>query len=422
MRQRGLGRREALEEGRGVGQDQFAAGALALPWVPQARDVVGSFARNQGATTPARLVSSAKSWLSHAGVDRQGEILPWQSPAEVPKLSPVQAAARYLGHLRAAWEQAHPDTPLPDHDLVLTVPASFDAVARELTVEAAMLAGLPTPTLLEEPQAAMYDWLAQQGPRWRDVLGVGDLVLVVDVGGGTTDFSLIAVQQHDEVLALERVAVGDHILLGGDNMDLALAWLLRTRLEQDGHTLDEWQMRALTHACRQAKEALLGGDERELPIAIAGRGSRLLGNTLRTTLTRAMVDEVVLEGFLPAVPVDARPQNPRRAGLQTLGLPYPADAAITRHLAAFLGRAPGDGFARPTAILFNGGVTRAPSVRARICEVVGAWLASVGAPAPKLLEGSDAELAVCRGAAHYASCSGSRQTASDVSKPCWSFT
>ncbi len=382
--------------------DQFAAGALALPWVPQARDVVGSFARNQGATTPARLVSSAKSWLSHAGVDRQGEILPWQSPAEVPKLSPVQAAARYLGHLRAAWEQAHPDTPLPDHDLVLTVPASFDAVARELTVEAAMLAGLPTPTLLEEPQAAMYDWLAQQGPRWRDVLGVGDLVLVVDVGGGTTDFSLIAVQQHDEVLALERVAVGDHILLGGDNMDLALAWLLRTRLEQDGHTLDEWQMRALTHACRQAKEALLGGDERELPIAIAGRGSRLLGNTLRTTLTRAMVDEVVLEGFLPAVPVDARPQNPRRAGLQTLGLPYPADAAITRHLAAFLGRAPGDGFARPTAILFNGGVTRAPSVRARICEVVGAWLASVGAPAPKLLEGSDAELAVCRGAAHYA--------------------
>ncbi|MBK8239147.1 MAG: Hsp70 family protein [Deltaproteobacteria bacterium] len=386
--------------------EQFAAGALALPWYPQARDVVGSFARSQGATTPARLVASAKSWLSHAGVDRQGEILPWQAPDEVPKCSPVQAAARYLGHLRAAWEQAHPDTPLEEQDVVLTVPASFDAVARELTVQAAMLAGFEAPTLLEEPQAAMYDWLAQHGDGWRTQLAVGDVVLVVDIGGGTTDFSLIAVREDDGVLALERIAVGDHILLGGDNIDLALAHAVRAQLEQDGTAIDEWQMRALTHACRGAKESLLGDPAlREAEIAIAGRGSRLIGNTVRATVTRAQIDAIVLEGFLPLVDATARPQVPRRVGLQTVGLPYPSDAAITRHLAAFLARgaAASEGsFVHPTAILFNGGVTRASTVRARIVEVLTAWLSAAGAPAPKVLAGTDADLAVCRGAAHYA--------------------
>ncbi len=379
---------------------QFAAGALALPWYPQARDVVGVFARAQGAASPSRLVSSAKSWLSHTGVDRNGEILPWQAEDEVPKCSPVQAAARYLGHMRAAWERAHPDAPLDEQDVVLTVPASFDAVARELTIEAAALAGFEAPTLLEEPQAAMYDWLAQHGERWRSELGVGDLVLVVDIGGGTTDFSLIAVRDDDGKLALERVAVGDHILLGGDNMDLSLAYAVRGKLEQAGTTIDDWQMRALGHACRAAKETLLGeGGPANVPIAIAGRGSKLVGNTLRTELAKDEIDALLLEGFFPLVDADARPQNPRRAGLTTLGLPYPSDAAITRHLAAFLGRASA---ATPTAILFNGGVTRAPLVRARIVETLSRWAAAQGRPAPKVLSGSDAELAVCRGAAHYA--------------------
>ncbi len=382
-------------------EGQFAAGALALPWYPNARDVVGVFASSQGAMSPARLVSSAKSWLSHRGVDRQAEILPWDAPAEVPRLSPVQASARYLGHLRAAWEEAHPDSPLAEQDVVLTVPASFDAVARELTMEAAALAGFDALTLLEEPQGAMYDWLAQHGEAWRRELVVDDVVLVVDIGGGTTDFSLIAVRDDGGLLALERVAVGDHILLGGDNMDLALAYGVRARLEGEGTTIDDWQARALAHACRVAKERLLGADApAEMPLAIPGRGSKLVGNTLRTTLGRAEVDAVLVEGFFPLVDADARPATPRRAGLTTIGLPYPSDAAITRHLAAFLGR--GGGFVHPTAILFNGGVTHAAPIRARIQELLGQWAAAAGRPAPKLLAGTDPELAVCRGAAHYA--------------------
>lgn len=391
-------------------ETQFPRGSLALPWYPGAGDVVGGFARGQGASTPARLVSSAKSWLSHAAVDRQGEILPWQSPEEVPKVSPVQASARYLAHLRAAWELAHPEVPLAEQDVVLTVPASFDAVARELTMEAAALAGFEEPPiLLEEPQAAMYDWLAQRGDDWRKDVTVGDVVLVVDIGGGTTDFSLIAVSEQEGNLQLERIAVGDHILLGGDNMDLALAYGLRARLESEGKELDDWQMRALTHACRAAKEALLGDEApASQPIAIAGRGSKLVGGTLRTDLTRDELESILLDGFFPVVAAEDRPHTPRRAGLTALGLPYPADAAITRHLAAFLGRSGSDrgqtghSFVHPTAILFNGGVTRSPILRDRIRTVIGSWLQAEGGQAPKVLEGTDADLAVCRGAAHYA--------------------
>ncbi len=391
-------------------EGQFAKGALALPWYPQARDVVGEFARAQGATTPVRLVSSAKSWLSHAGVDRRGEILPWGAPDEVPKVSPVQASARYLAHLRAAWESTHPDAPLHEQDVVLTVPASFDAVARELTIEATQLAGFEEPPiLLEEPQAAMYDWLAQRGDAWRREVAVGDTILVVDIGGGTTDFSLICVQEEDGALQLERVAVGDHILLGGDNMDLALAYGVKARLEGEGTKLDDWQMRALTHGCRVAKEVLLGADPpAEHAIAIPGRGSKLIGGTIRTSLARTDVESVLLDGFFPHVEVGAPLLAPRRVGLTTLGLPYPSDAAMTRHLAAFLRRggqtrgSEAHSFAHPTAILFNGGVTRSPMVRERITAIVTAWVTGEGGVAPRVLEGSDPDLAVCRGAAYYA--------------------
>ena len=387
---------------------QFAKGALALPWYPSARDVVGEFARDQGAKTPGRIVASAKSWLSHTGVDRRAEILPVDAPEDVPRVSPLQASARYLGHLRAAWDEAHPDTPLEAQQVVLTVPASFDAVARELTVEAAELAGLgEAPILLEEPQAALYDWIAQRGDDWRKDVAVGDIILVVDMGGGTTDFSLIEVCEDDGNLALERIAVGDHILLGGDNMDLALAYMVQARLEDEGKELDDWQMRALTHATRAAKETLLQGDRDEVTLSVPTRGSRLIGGTLRATLRKSEVWSMVLDGFFPMVGADARPETAPRAGLTALGLPYAADAAVTRHLAQFLGRAredlpQGRSFVHPTAVLFNGGVTQAPSVRARVLEVLGAWIEGEGGQRPTVLEGVDPELAVARGAAYFA--------------------
>lgn len=389
---------------------ELPADALALPWNPDVQDAVGAYARSRGAESPARLVASAKSWLSYGGVDRRAAILPWQAPDDVPQLSPLDASARYLRHLRQAWDTQNPDTPLAQQSLVLTVPASFDAVARELTVEAAQQAGLgEAMRLLEEPQAALYAWLADQGTRWRDVLSVGDVVLVCDLGGGTTDFSLIAVRERDGALQLERLAVGDHILLGGDNMDLALAYAVRTRLEKEGTRLDDWQMRALTHGCRTAKEALLDDDAREsFPISIPGRGSKLIGGTVRTELSRSEVESVLLDGFFPHVSASDRPQAPRRAGLTALGLPYASDPAVSRHLAAFLARGGGserpDGqsFVHPTAILFNGGVTRSPIIRERIATMVGSWVEAEGGKAPQVLLGADPDVAVSRGAAHYA--------------------
>jgi molecular chaperone DnaK (HSP70) len=437
---------------------------LQLPWSGPMRYAVGTFARERGAELPHRLVSSAKSWLCNPSIERTAQVLPFRgaqrelgprageaaSAASGPndieidgeRVSPVNASARYLAHLRAAWDDANPDDPAEEQEVLVTVPASFDPVARELTVVAAREAGFERVTLLEEPQAALYAYLAARGDAWRKDLAPGDVVLVCDIGGGTTDFSLIAVRQENGVLQLERVAVGDHILLGGDNMDLALAYAVQARMEAEGTALDDWQLRALTHGCRAAKEALLGEDgpptalgaegdqhegpstalgaegdqhegplKRAFPLAIAGRSSKLIGGTLRTELQRAELDAVLLDGFFPEVAAEARPQTPRRMGLTTLGLPYPADAAITRHLAKFLGAAAeghtaaadaGRSFVHPTAILFNGGVTRSPMIRERIGAIVTRWVAAEGGAAPKVLEGIDAELAVSHGAAYYA--------------------
>lgn len=397
------------------GEAELKEGALALPWDPARPYAVGAFAREQGARIPARLVSSAKSWLSYAGVDRRAAILPWGAPDEVEKISPVEASAHYLRHVREAWKHLHPDLPLESLDLVLTVPASFDAVARDLSVEAARAAGLDRHlTLLEEPQAALYAWVASN-PAWRKQLEVGDLILVCDIGGGTTDFSLIAVMEEEGALELRRVAVGDHILLGGDNMDLALAYALRARLEAGGKKLDDWQLRALVHSVRQAKERLLGDDTLpSAPVVIPGRGSRLIGGTIRTELDRATLEASLLDGFFPRVDVTARPAAPRRVALTALGLPYAQDPGFTRHLAAFLARqieAPaalppgvhreGRSFLHPTAILFNGGVTKAQPVRERILEVLQGWIAAEGGEPAQVLEGGDPDLAVSRGAAYY---------------------
>jgi molecular chaperone DnaK (HSP70) len=389
--------------------EELAPGALDLPWKKDAPNAVGRFARDRGASSPLRLVSSAKSWLCHAGVDRRKPILPWGAPDDVAQVSPVNASAQYLQHLRAAWDEAHPDAPLAEQDLVLTVPASFDAVARDLTAEAARDAGLPEGLrLLEEPQAALYAWLADQGAAWRKQLVVGDVILVCDIGGGTTDFSLISVHEEDGALNLERIAVGEHILLGGDNMDLALAYGVRARLEAEGKKLDDWQMRALTHGCRAAKEGLLSDESKDTwPLVVPSRGRKLIGGSIKTELTRDELSKLLLEGFLPETAAADRPQKPRRMGLATMGLPYASDAGITRHLAAFLGkdglpRGDGHSFVHPTAILFNGGVTRSPVVRDRLRSILGAWLEAEGGSAPKVLEGGHPDLAVSRGAACYA--------------------
>ena len=382
--------------------------ALALPWDATPSHTAGSFARTQGARVPARLVSSAKSWLGVATAQGpHAAILPFGAPEGVERISPVEASTRYLRHLGAALDAAHGPETLRNAPVVLTVPASFDAGARDLTVEAARAAGVENLTLLEEPQAAVYAWVVAHGDAWRSKLSPGDVVLVVDVGGGTTDFSLVGVSEQDGNLGLQRLAVGEHILLGGDNMDLALAYALKPALENGGKTLDAMQFAALTHASRDAKEQLFARAELEQhPITVAGRGASLMASTLKTNLTRQTMEQVLVEGFFPVVDVDAQPVRKARAGLTTLGLPYAQDAAVTRHLAAFLLRQVGLGtdkgrFIHPTAVLFNGGVFKASALQQRVVEVLNMWLAADGAAAVRVLEGQDLDHAVARGAAAF---------------------
>jgi hypothetical protein len=379
-------------------------GAFALPW-GDAGHVVGAYARDRGTQVPGRLVSSAKSWLSHPGVDKRGQLLPPGADAEVPRISPVEASARVLSHLRAAWDAAHEDEKLEDQAVTLTVPASFDAVARELTVQAAAQAGLGTVTLLEEPQAALYAWVQSAGDSWRKLVHPGDVILVVDIGGGTSDFSLIGVGEEDGRLSLTRLAVGDHILLGGDNVDLALAHLVRARLEGEGRKLDSWQFTALTHAARQAKEHPEMQSRGKVPLAIPGRGSGLVGGTVRSELSVAELRSVV-EGFFPDVPIDAIPAQQRRLGLTTLGLPYAQDPAVTRHLAAFLRRAGGTGrkkgasFIHPTALLFNGGVFKDAALQDVVGKQVDKWVTAEGGAPLRRLASFSLDLSVAHGAAY----------------------
>jgi hypothetical protein len=398
-------------------------GKQALPWDSERRFAVGDYARARGVDTPARVVASAKSWLCHTGIDRRAGTLPLGAPEDVEKISAVEASFRYLEHVSEAWDQRFaredPGERLAEQEVVLTVPASFDAAARDLTVEAALAAGIEHLTLLEEPQAALYAWIEGAGARWRKELEVGDVLLVVDVGGGTTDFSAIAATPREGSLELVRVAVGDHILLGGDNMDLAVAHVVRAKLAASGKEIDRWQMASLVYASRLAKERLLTDAQADrVPIVIPGRGSQLLGGAIRTELTREEVARTVVEGFFPEVPLSARPAVRARTGLTQLGLPYASDPAITTHLAAFLGRQ-ADAVARlsgfvpkrttgkspilcPTAVLFNGGVMKGELLRERVVTTLNAWLAEAGAPPARILSAPDLDLAVARGAASYA--------------------
>ena len=382
--------------------------AFDLPWQTGMEFVAGQMARNQSAEMPERSVGAAKSWLAHSRVDRHAPILPWNAPEEVDKISPVEASRRYLEHVIAAWNEAFPDTPLIDQQVVLTVPASFDASARELTREAALSAGLPANfVLLEEPQAAVYAWLDREGDRWREELRPGDQLLVCDVGGGTTDLSLIGVVDQGGELSLQRVAVGNHLLVGGDNMDLAVAHLAATQFGEKGVSLDAWQSVSLWHACRAAKESLLAENGPEThPVTVLGRGSKLIGGTVNIDLERQAVVDLLVNGFFPQCDLADHPSRQRQSGFVQLGLPFESDTAITRHIAQFLTDHGVDGTpAIPSRVLFNGGVFRADYLRERMLKVLSHWNAD---PVQTLNQSSDLDSAVARGAAYYgwAKCNG----------------
>ena len=403
-------------------RDELPVGALALPWEPRPTFAVGAFARDQGVKAPGRLVASAKSWLSHSGVDRTADLLPWHAAADVEKLSPVEASARVLGHIRAAWNAAHPAEPLETQDVVLTLPASFDEVARELTVRAAARAGLPKIVLIEEPQAAFYAWINKHRDDWHDRVQAGQTILVCDIGGGTSDFTLIRARPGDGgKVAFHRVAVGEHLILGGDNLDLALAKHLEAELTSGGQ-LEPRAWESLVRQSRGIKETLLADEApASLSVNLAATGAKLIGGGLRAAANRDTVRRLLIDGFLPQTPL-AAPPHARPSGFQEFGLPYAADPAITRHLAAFLtahrdilaedavaGSAAGVDPARPDVVLFNGGFFASDVLRERLLSVLGDWFTDgvTGPPdtpplyRPAVLDNDRLDLAVARGAAYY---------------------
>lgn len=383
--------------------------AFALPWCQDETVAVGEFARNRGAEVPGKLVFSAKSWLCNASVDRKGAILPWEATGSGKKISPVEASSRILSHIRDAWNHEmapdDPDLVLENQYIYLTVPASFDAVARELTVKAAKQAGLNDIILIEEPQAAFYSWLDKSGESWRDNVQKGDLVLVCDIGGGTSDFSLIEVQENDEgALDLERVAVGDHLLVGGDNIDLALSYYLAHQLKEKKKKLDAWQMRGLVHSCRSAKENLFSDEGVEkYPVTILGRGSGLIKGTIKASLDLKDVEQVVLDGFFPRCELTDKPVAATAMGMKEFGLSYEADPGITRHMARFVSSYKDkSGNAKlPTVVVFNGGVMKSNLMRQRVLEVLTNWKESLDQGAIREVEAIDFDLSVARGAAYY---------------------
>ncbi|SDA39366.1 MULTISPECIES: Hsp70 family protein [unclassified Janthinobacterium] len=383
---------------------ELAAGDLQLPWQQDdvagvAQPVLGALARQLGAQVPGRLVASAKSWLSHASVDRQAPILPWGADHDVPKVSPVAASASYLAHVRAAWNARFPHAPLAQQELVLTIPASFDEGARALTLQAARMAGLPTVRLVEEPQAAFYDYLQRRRATLRADLAGTRRILVCDVGGGTTDFSLIDVAfDADGEAQLERSSVGNHLILGGDNMDLALAHLVETRMAagiEGGMKLSAARLSQLMQRCRAAKELLLSKDAPDkATVTLLGAGSRLVKGSRSVDVTREEVAAMLVDGFFPMVAQDETAKK-GRAGIVAFGLPYAQDAAITRHLASFLQQHPG---ALPDTVLLNGGVFRADALARRLAETLAHWR---GAPLT-ILHNDNPDVAVARGAVAYA--------------------
>ena len=404
-------------------KEEFPKGSITLPWSKNDSSVIlGEFAREHGAMLPDRLITSSKSWLCNNQVDRSEKILPWGSEIEEDKFSPIDVSSRILAHLRQAVTQRCSKKELEQSSVVITVPASFDEIARQLTHDAAEKAGLKGAVLLEEPLAAFYSWISTNEEAWRDQVSSGDVVLVCDLGGGTADFSIISVIEGEKgMLELERISVGDHILLGGDNMDLAIAYAIRGKLaEEDEVELDDWQFLSVIHQARLAKERLLSDEElEEFPISIPSRGSSLFAQTISTSIARETVLGILLDGFFPILEQSERPEADKGLGLQEFGLAYASDPALSKHLAAFLAKSittvrssehlqsivPEDLFSKdkeiliPNAVLFNGGVFRSELIRKRVLEILETW--NDKEDPIRELQGADLDLAVARGAAYY---------------------
>jgi molecular chaperone DnaK (HSP70) len=392
------------------GEYDIAKSAVVMPWQRPADHFAGTLARDHGAKVPARLVASAKSWMCHANADRRAKILPWGAGDEVAKVSPVQAAAAYLAHIRNAWNQAHPDEDeaLERQVVIVTVPASFDEVARELTLEAATAAGLANVILLEEPLAAFYSWLMTHERDWERWVKPGELILVCDVGGGTTDFTLIYLKAADSQLGFERLAVGDHLILGGDNVDLALARRIEGQFSRRQLSLQGNRWKTLCHQCRQAKERILNGDSEAETITILGEGGRLIGGTLTATLRHQDVETTVLDGFFPIVSATGGSGSAKRKGITEFGLPYEQEPAVTRHLGWFLERHRTDVATHlhkdqplPDLVLFNGGSLKPTVIQEQIRQAIAHWFGKTVDDLPRVMDNPSPDLAVSLGAAYY---------------------
>ena len=393
------------------GKYDISSDAVSLPWISDEKNFVGAFARDHGAKVPARLVSSAKSWLCHSKVDRKARILPWGAGEEVFKISPLEATASYLKHIKKAWNSSKGDDEdlyLENQIIIITVPASFDEVARDLTVEAALIAGLSNVVLLEEPLAAFYSWLIRHEHDWNKFVNPNELILVCDVGGGTTDFTLITLREVEGSPRFERIAVGDHLILGGDNVDLALASNIERRLSKKRISLSGDRWRTLCHQCRQAKENILNEDAESEKITLMGEGSKLIAGTVSAELGRKEIEETVLEGFFPlADPKDIKKINIRE-GITEFGLPYEQEPAITRHLGYFLDKHKKDVIKvlnredhAPDLILFNGGSLKPLIIREKIRAAIRNWFHEKDSSIPRVLDNPDPDLSVALGASYY---------------------
>lgn len=388
-------------------EEELKAKTTAISWEPTRSYCVGTFAQNRGIELPTRLISSAKSWLCHSGIDRREASLPLMAEEGIQKSSPLQACADLLKHLKEAWDNKM-EAPFADQSLFITVPASFDPSARQLVQEAAQTAGYPEAILLEEPQAAFYAWMHVHVNDWRNHLKAGDSILVIDIGGGTTDFSLIEVCDESGDLALNRAAVGAHLLLGGDNIDLAFAYLVKNKLEKQSHNIDDWQLQSLVHSCRKAKEILMSENPpKDVDITVLGRGSRLIGGSLKTKITLDEAKDLMIDGFAPLVEPTEQSKQERRSGMQQLGLPYAQDPRLTCQLAKFLsmtGESASnnmDNFIVPSVVLFNGGTTKASALRERFIAQLNQWAHVMGKLPVRILPNPDYDFAVSRGAVNY---------------------
>lgn len=384
--------------------EEIENGIAKLEFSEAKKYAVGFFAKERGRELSSRVIASAKSWLSVSGIDRKNTFLPLHSDDKAAHFSPLETISCLLKHLKDAWNYKMGDTPFEKSDILVTVPASFDPSARELVKEAAELAGYPEIILLEEPQAAFYAWLYKTKEEWRNFLKVGDSVLVADIGGGTTDFSLILAENQEGDLALKRIAVGEHLLLGGDNIDLSLAYFAKNKLEEASHTLNDAQFQSLVFACRDAKEKLLSDHPpKNVDVAIMGRGSSLIGNSLKIKLSFEEVEKLIIDGFMPLVKKEEKPFEKEDFGLSEIGLNYAEDARISCQLAKFLWikKESSEEFVLPTAILFNGGTLKSPALRNRLLDLVNGWAKELGQKPVDLLASPDLDYAVSCGAVFY---------------------